>query len=268
MRGHHYYGVARDFNHYYVGARYRANTSLITKDLERGKILRFSTAGFFVDEIAPSFPLRDIHQILICDERLFVTCSYDNMIAIFDGSDWNKWYPFGVPSQEPYDKNHFNSLAVLGSSLCVVAHNWGADSGNPSELLFFNLPNMCLVRRVSLGVCAHNVWSHCGELMTCSSAEGSLVSDRGRRVITGGFPRGVAYTKTEINVGISEFAKRPDRDLGEGWIKVYNYNWDLLRTLQISGQGMVTDIYTISNADADKIINNNKIDLVNCVTFC
>lgn len=255
----HYYGIARGFGCYYVGARYRANTSPIPKELERGRILRLGVDGSLLDEMEPPFPLRDMHQMLVHNGRLWVTCSYDNMIATFDGSSWDRWFPVGKPDGEPYDKNHFNSLAAFGDALCVVAHNWSVGSGKSSELLFFHMPDMSLDQRISLGSCSHNVWLHRGELMTCSSAEGCLVGERGLTVSTGGFPRGVAYVGNEICIGVTEFASRPERDLGKGWIRVYDHDWKGLRTLEIHDQGMITDILGISDLDAERMRANADI---------
>ena len=263
----HYYGITRDFGQYYVGVRNRANNSLVQKEQERGTILRFSASATFIGEIEPPFPMRDIHQILVYGGRLWVTCTHDNLIAFFDGFSWDTWHPLGVSSDVPYDKNHFNSVIAFGNTLCVVAHNLGASTGRLSELLFFHLPDMVLDRRVQLGSCAHNAWLHRGELMTCSSADGILIGENGSKIITGGFPRGIAYSEGEINVGISEFASRPDRDLGKGWVKVFNFNWELLRTIEIIDQGMVTDIYSLSLNEANKIITNSLISKIDCIAI-
>jgi hypothetical protein len=90
--------------------------------------------------------------------------------------------------------------------------------------------------------------------MTCSSGEGRLLSVSGCAVDTGGFPRGVAYLQSEICIGISEFASRPDRDVGRGWIKVFDLDWNLCRTIEITEEGMVTDLLAISPAEAERIL--------------
>ena len=260
---HHYYGVARDLGHYYVGVRNRPNTSPIPKDQEKGSILCFDQAVCFLLEIKPPFPIRDIHQILVYDGKLWVTCSFDNMIAVFDGISWDTWHPLGTSQEEPHDVNHFNSLTAFGNELCLVAHNWGATTGKLSELHFFRMPDRRWVRSIKLGSQAHNAWLHEGDLMTCSSAEGLLVSAKGKKIDTGGFPRGIAYVGDEIHVGISEFASRPDRDLGRGWIQVFDREWNLLRTLDMTGEGMVTDMLAISPDDAARILRRQNISLIN-----
>ncbi len=171
----HYYGIAPAPGHYYVGNRLRSNASPIPKEQEKGRILLFDRSLRFQREICPpDFPLRDIHQIALYAGALWVTCSFDNLIAIFDGSTWHRWYPLGTPSTGSADLNHFNSISAFANQLCVVAHNWGTCLAQPSELLFFELPTLELVRRVPLGFQAHNAWLHGDELMTCSSGEGKL----------------------------------------------------------------------------------------------
>lgn len=254
---HHYYGVARDIEHFYVGVRGRPNTSSIPKDEERGKIICFDHTLVYKGEIAPQFPMRDIHQIIVHDEKLWVTCTFDNMIAIFDGVSWEKWYPLGPTIEGEHDVNHFNSLTGFDNELCIVAHNKGVKTGKPSELHFFQLPEKRWLKSLVLGNLAHNAWLHAGDLMTCSSGDGLLVGANGKTIFTGGFPRGVTYFKDEICVGISEFASRPDRDLGNGWIKIFDKNWKHLRTIIASDQGMITDLLAITMVEAERILSGH-----------
>jgi hypothetical protein len=245
----HYYGVTKSLDTYYVGIRHRSNASPIPKDQERGRILVFDQAFRFREEIGPDFPLRDIHQITMHAGMLWVTCSYDNMVAVFDGVRWRQWYPLGEPDSEYRDRNHFNSISAFANQLCVVAHNLGSDATKPSELLFYNLPELKLVRRVALGFQSHNAWLHGDELMTCSSGEGRLRGINGTEVLTGGFPRSAAYANDEIYIGLSEFSARKDRDESKGEIVVFGPKWEKRRTLSLSGHGMITDMLAITAGD-------------------
>ncbi|CAD9218334.1 conserved hypothetical protein [Burkholderia cenocepacia] len=251
----HYYGIARDVHHYYVGVRCRANTSQVPKAEERGKILRFDKSMQATDMLEPDFAMRDIHQVLVHDGKLWVTCSFDNMVAVYDGLSWSAWYPLGRPVVEPFDVNHFNSLTGFGNELAVVAHNLYAVSGRGSEIHFFSLPDLQWLRSVPLGIHSHNAWWHNGELMTCSSYEGRLLGERGFSVPTSGFPRGLAASDDAYFVGISEFAARSDRDLGNGWIKVFDKTWGARQTVTIREEGMVTDIMTITGPEAAHILD-------------
>ncbi|MDR3569724.1 MAG: hypothetical protein P4L43_16985 [Syntrophobacteraceae bacterium] len=237
-----------------MGARYRANTSQVPKEEERGGILCFDQWLSYKSELQPPFPLRDIHQILVHDGKLWVTCPFDNMIGVYDGASREAWRPLGIPSGERRDVNHFNSLTGWGNKLCIVAHNWSGVTGKPSELHFFGLPDRGRRRSIAPGNQAHNAWLHEGEIMTCSSGEGRLVGLGGKSIQTGGFPRGIAYLDGEICVGISEFAERPDRDLGNGWFQIFDSQWKLPRTIKMTGEGMVTDMMAITPIEAEQII--------------
>jgi hypothetical protein len=259
----HYYGITRNEGQFYVGVRYRSNQSPVPKIEERGKILVFDRELNYVTEIAPKFPMRDIHQILFHRGRLWVACSYDNMIAIFDGKDWEEWYPLGYPEGEPRDTNHFNSLTAFDNEICLVAHNLGAIyPGRKSELLFFNVADRSHSRTVVLGNQAHNAWLHNTELMTCSSGDGLVVGTFGTKVTTGGFPRGVAYVNDEIHIGLSEFSSRVDRDASKGQLLVFDQHWRRKRSLQFVDEGMVTDMIPLSCDDTERFLNKNRYEAV------
>jgi hypothetical protein len=123
-----YFGIASDGTRYFVAARGRMVSSADSAEDERGCILVFDRALRPLGELAAPFPMRDLHEILWQDGKLWVTCSYDNMIAVLDESSnrWESWYPFGPASQPPFDVNHLNSLAFDAGDLCVVAHNCGS----------------------------------------------------------------------------------------------------------------------------------------------
>jgi hypothetical protein len=252
----HYYGIARGFGGFCVGVRCRANASAVPKQDERGRILVFDDRLRLRAELAPSFPLRDIHQVLVHRGRLWVACSFDDMVAVYDGRSWEEWFPLGAPAGEPRDVHHFNSLSGFGDRLCVVAHNWGATTGKASELFFFRLPGRELVETVTLGSQAHNAWLQDGELMTCSSGEGLLLGVNGSRVETGGFPRGVCSAGGETYVGITEFLQRPERDDSRGWIAAFDARWARRRTIFLAGEGMVTDLLALPGATAEAVLRD------------
>ncbi len=235
-----YYGIARDADFTFVAARNRLVSSTVPIDQERGEILAFDGDLNNARSLKGSFALRDIHQILAHEGKLWVTCAFDNMIAIYNGRDWVQWHPCGNGDKQPADVNHFNSLSVFGNELCVVAHNHG-----PSDLMFFELPDLRPSRSVTLGHSAHNAWLHQEELMTCSSEDGCILGVNGTRVETGGFPRGIAYVNDEIYVGVSERAERGERDFSNANILVFDRRWHRVRSIALPGEGMVLDIMPI-----------------------
>ena len=232
-----YYGITRSDPYIYVAARKRLVSSAIPFAHERGEILVFNRNLTQVHTIVAPFPLRDMHQILWHDNKLWITCCYDNMVAIYDGQGWQRWFPLGEPQSESKDVNHFNTLSVFGDELCVVAHNNG-----PSELLFFSLPSLGLLRSIALGNQAHNVWKYRSEWLSCSSGEGMIKGSEEFELITGGFPRGVAFTEKEIVIGVSEIAERKDRDFTTSEILIFDYLWRPKRKIRLLQQGLLLDI--------------------------
>jgi hypothetical protein len=237
-----YYGIASDGRNFYVAARRRLVSD--ARSEERGHILVFDHELKLVDTWDAPFPLRDMHQILWWCDRLWITCSFDNLIAITDGRNWQRWYPLGEPASEPYDRNHFNSLAVHDDNLIVVAHNYGK-----SELLFFDAASLELQNRIQLGMQAHNVWQQGrGEWVTCSSGKERLVGSRRFKLKTGRFPRGYAATHDEIAIGLSERKERHERDFSCGAINIYDSRWRLRKQLELGRCGLVLDILALVSA--------------------
>jgi WD40 repeat protein len=221
-----------------VGARGRMVSSEQPLDGEQGAILVFDKQFSFLSKLQPSeFRLRDIHEITWNDDCLWVTCSYDNMIAIWNGSRWEKWYPLGATIREPSDQNHFNSLFFEDNSFWIIAHNNG-----PSELLQFKRGSRQLRSRISLGNQAHNLWRENGSLYTCSSGESAIVGTDGFRLETGGFPRGVAFGHGMRCIGISELAERRFRDLTTARIAIFDDKWNRLSDIELPNEGLILDI--------------------------
>lgn len=237
-RGHGlYYGIARNDDQIYVAARNRLVSSDVPQQDERGEILVFDHALQPCGALRAPFPLRDLHEIAWHGGKLWATCSFDNMIALFDGENWERWFPLGTGSDGPCDVNHFNSFMFEDDRVWILAHNRGA-----SELLAFSLQTRSLVERVAIGNCGHNIWREDGRLFTCSSAEGRLLGERGFLLETGGFPRGVAFDGNSRCVGISELAEREDRDFTTGKLMLFDNDWKLQSEIGLPGEGLILDM--------------------------
>ena len=200
-----------------------------------------------IDALAAPFPLRDMHEILFHAGRLWITCSYDNMLAVLDcdTGEWTRWYPLGETPEPPLYRNHLNSLAVVDGHLLVVAHNWGA-----SELLRFGLPGLELRGRSSFGSQSHNIREVDGRLIACSSGEGALIDQHGWRLDVGGFPRGLWHSDDFRYVGISAIAERHERDFSEGRIDVFDAGWQLVKAFRFPREGLILDIQPFIRASA------------------
>jgi len=235
-----YYGIAEYHGRICIAARHRAADSTVPMTDADGEILIFSQRLEPTESIRAPFPLRDMHQILAHDNRLWVTCTFDNMIAVYDGAHWEKWFPLRSSRDQPGDVNHLNSLAIVEGQLCVLANNHG-----PSQILTFTLPERLPRGSLFLGNRAHNVWKRQGAWMTFSSGEGRIAGSDGFSLEVGGFPRGIAHAEGFIYVGLSDFKERSLRDSSNARIAIFDGQWNWLASLMLKGEGMVLDIWPL-----------------------
>ena len=71
------------------------------------------------------------------------------------------------------------------------------------------------------------------------------MGDRGWRLETGGFPRGVAKTDTGWALGISAHKERKDRDFSDAHLQLYDVEWQRYSEFLLPDVGMVLDILAI-----------------------
>jgi hypothetical protein len=232
-----YYGITVAADQIMVAARKRLVSFGVAQSEERGEILLFDQALQACGSLQAPFPLRDLHEIAWRNGRLWATCSHDNMIAIYDGKNWEQWFPLGGSLDGPGDVNHFNSLLVDDDHVWILAHN-----RDNSEHLSFSIETRGLVERVVLGHCAHNIWKKGGQLFTCSSLEGRILGHHGFLLETGGFPRGVAFGENLCCIGISAMAERKERDLTTGKLMLFDCNWTFLKEIALHDEGLILDI--------------------------
>ena len=238
-----YYGIARIGPMYAVAARRRLVSSEVPRDDERGCILIFDRAFGSSQVVEAPFALRDMHQIAWFDDRLWVTCSFDDRIAIRTRGTWEQWVPQPLApacighAERTNDRYHFNSFHFDDDELALLAHNHGA-----SDLHFFDRRTRAWRRSISLGRQSHNVWLDGDAYVTCSSIEGRLVSTSGWTFATGGFPRGVCFGRQHIAVGISALSERGQRDFTSAAIALYDRSWRLRHYVHLVREGMVLDL--------------------------
>lgn len=229
-----YYGIAISPHHIYVAARRRMVSSDMPAEQERGVIHVFDHALQLAYTLEPPFRLRDLHGIAFHNGVLWALCSFDDMVAQWDGCKWSRWYPLGEPVGEMRDEHHFNSIYFEGDLVWLLAHNRG-----PSELLSFHLDNLNLQSRMKLGVQAHDIWREAGQLNTCSSGEGRIVSESGFSLQTGQFPRGYLRVGNYRLVGLSALAERDQRDFTSGCIRCYDNEWQLCGEIKLDNEGLI-----------------------------
>ncbi len=233
-----YYGIAHHGDHLYVAARRRLVSSSVAQEQERGEILRFDRQLRARGTLEAPFPLRDLHEIAWHEGKLYATCSFDNLIAVYDGRRWEQWFPLG--ERDAGDANHFNSFLFENGRVWILAHNRG-----PSELMAFSLDERRLVERVQLGNCGHNVWREDGQLFSCSSADSVILGERGFSLATGGFPRGVAFDAASRCVGVSALSERKERDLSSGQVLVFARDWSPRHAIDLADEGLVLDLQVL-----------------------
>lgn len=241
-----YFGLAAGENGLlYVAARnsIQGPQDVDARASEHGSVLVMDEKFCLRDELRPPFPLRDVHGIACFDGRLWVTCSFDNMIAMHDlaTGNWSRWYPAPNPAHRGRDVHHFNTIRFLRGQVCLVAHHFGA-----SKLLFFDYPSLQLASVATLGVMAHDLFYQ-GELATCSSGEGCIVNSQGQRLRTGNFPRGVAATGQGTLLGMSINRPRDERQQQDGILRWYGPDWRFQTDYLLPGAGMVLDILHLAD---------------------
>jgi hypothetical protein len=234
-----YYGLATDADErIYVACRH----SVVGPDdpaaraAESGAILVLNPAFRMIEELRAPFPLRDVHGIDCFDGCLWVTCAFDNMIAIYDLATgaWSQWFPM----PERSDVHHFNTISLFDKDhICLVAHQWG-----PSQLLFYDQSTLELTQAIPLGTAAHNIFLLDGAPATCNSQDGFLVNTAGRQIETGNFPRGIALTDSGNVVGVSIHSPRHERASKDGILRWYTPDWQFQKEHLLPDVGMVLDI--------------------------
>lgn len=212
------------------------------REEECGSLLFFNERLALASELRAPFPLRDVHGIAALPDSIWVTCSFDNMVAIFqpETNTWRKWYPAVDPGDRNRDVHHFNTIAKIGDRLALLAHHWG-----PSQVYFYRYPSLELDSVHALGVQAHNIFDVEGSLATCSSGRGTLESECGWRLRTGNFPRGFAAAGDMRLIGLSQNASRNERNTTDGVVRLFNDAWQFQADYLLCGVGMVLDILSL-----------------------
>jgi hypothetical protein len=237
-----YFGLAFDpQGRFYVACRNATAgpESEAVRAAERGSVLIFDSTLRFCGELTAPFPLRDVHGIAYFDNRLWVTCSFDNMIAVyhFESCQWRRWHPVPEAAAPGCDIHHFNTVRFINDQIWIVAHRYGS-----SEILRFDYPDLQLQQALSLGRMAHDIFLFRGVPATCSSADGWIVNTRGHRLRTGNFPRGLARNTNGKLLGLSLNAPRAERAHQSALLRWYTADWRFRADYVLPGVGMVLDI--------------------------
>ncbi|KAA0579238.1 hypothetical protein [Azospirillum sp. Sh1] len=238
-----YYGLCADTKAgvLYVGARNSASGPYdeVSRAGERGSMLVLNDRMAVIANLAPDFPLRDMHAATLFDGKLWVVCSYDNMVAVHDlrSGTWDRWYPAPNPEDRHRDVHHFNTLQPFDGRLLLVAHNRG-----PSSLLEYHYPGLDLLQATDMGVHTHDLLIRDGDLHCLSSFDGTVLANRTAKVFTGHYPRGFAFHDGRFYVGISTFAPRQARKDQSATVRIFNADWTLAGNIRLPDVGMIFQI--------------------------
>lgn len=232
-----YYGISVMDEKFYVAAQMNDDDKKLP--ILGGQILVFDRSGKLCERLKAPFHMHDIHQIAWHEDKLYVSCTWNNMIAIYDGTNWEQWFP-SPDFKQQYDINHFNSFFFERDIVWILAHNFGE-----SELLGFSIANKKLVERIKMGFFAHNIWRENGQLYVCSSKDSKILGDNGFMLELHGWLRGVAFAENFRSIGSSQFAARDKRRTTDGRLLIFNNNWEKLKEIVLEGEGVVSDIMVV-----------------------
>ena len=76
-----YYGIAKYNDLIIVGKRNNPNKTAEDMANYSGSFIILNNNLKIVDEIKPIFPIRDLHGINVFDNKLWATCSFDNIVS-------------------------------------------------------------------------------------------------------------------------------------------------------------------------------------------
>ena len=236
-----YYGIAETETSFVIGARNYKNNffSIRDKTSERPKLLYLTKGLKLVKEV--NFPVRafGLHQIFHFEGQLFCTCSESNSIVIYNGQNWTVWYPSSDHDSINRDVNHYNSVYVDKAHIYLLAHNLGL-----SAIEIYCSLTRKLIKVIKMGFKAHNIFWHEGQIATCSSGDGRIISQQETFAQVDGFPRGIVATENKYYVGVSDKTNRANRSKTDSFVEVFNSkNWRSLEKIYLGPFGQVTDLY-------------------------
>jgi len=195
------------------------------------------------------------HQILWYDNKMWIANTQYDYASIydFDTDSWGIWRMFdpsdyGGPDNRGRDQYHMNGVWFNGDHVFVCAHH----KQNPSFVQVHEYPSLKKLDTFTAGRMIHNIWPENGEMLTCSSGEGKIITITGKEVVrTGGFPRGVAITDKYNCIGISphHFHGCKKRNEVDGEIQIYDKNWNLLRVFVTRDFGQIYEMRMFGEKD-------------------
>lgn len=249
-----YYGITASDTHIYVGIRNNTKKHVLTKK-SNGIILVYDFNFTLIETLKPDFPLHEIHEILWHEGKLYITNTAYDMIAIYDGTIWQQWYPLGKNKGRKQDISHFNSISIYNDILYILAHNFGS-----SSVHIFSLQTKERIDTIQLGSLAHNMWLDRNDVYVCNSNEGTITSNKGFVKHIAEWPRGIALYKDVNVVGSSALGGHGARHgLHNAHIYVYDKEWNTKGFALLQGESQVYEVFPIAQyTDPEKFFEDSR----------
>ncbi|PPR50145.1 MAG: hypothetical protein CFH15_00656 [Alphaproteobacteria bacterium MarineAlpha5_Bin5] len=273
LNNNKWYTVHKNDGPYYGIAQYKKN---IIVGKRNGNNLINSYATFLVydykfnliEELNPTLPIRDLHGIMVLNDNLWVTSTFDNIIGIYNfiSKKWQCWKPSkkkndikeinaklisNILKNKTKGDKHYNTIGFNNGYLNLVAHNWGK-----SEIFFYKLNNLEFFKKIYLGQKSHNIWYNNNEIFTLSSDTGEIISSENFKLTITEYPRGFAKGNDRIYVGVSTKnslpGKKRDRYNSSFYVVSYNHDFKDQKNYFFKNLGDITDIFFSKNLEYKK----------------
>lgn len=215
-----------------------------------GRIVRFAIDRGLVSDILVTGLGNGCHQIDFIGDDLHIVDTYEQRIIIVDQHGRQTVAtpiaPVSRDSRQP-GYVHINSITARGGTIYLMLHNGGV---GPSEILCLDESYGVKGRFQVSGRGCHNiVVLEDGDLLSCGSIEGALVSSRGvyHRLIPGLMTRGLSVGGDIIAVGCSVFGTRKLRGSLPGVVMFLDREYREISRVLVPGSP--TDIRRIDGND-------------------
>lgn len=253
-----YFGIAEYQNKIIIGKR--NGTDQINS---YASFLIYNKNLNIIDEIKPKFPIRDLHGILVLNDSLWVTSTFDNIVGIynFKTTEWKCWLPntkknefkeidelliHQILNNNIRGDKHYNTIVYHNDCINLLAHNFGN-----SDIYSFKLKNLEFLKKISLGQKSHNIWYINDEVFTLSSGTGEIISSNNFHLNVGGFPRGYTKSKDRVYIGVCVYnvpaSTKPNRFKSSFLIQSFNHDFKDQKNYFFENLGDVCDIFYIDN---------------------
>jgi hypothetical protein len=280
-----YFGISYNDDNIFVSCQFHKRDKPQTVETQRsedGAILVYDYEMRLEEIIKPKdFQLSNIHQIYCYKDKLYVTCSFDNSIAVYDilKNTWEKMIPEGIAYRDQEVNCHYNSIISKDGSLWITSNlKYGFNSQflNPDNFLEFNDSEKWETEMIKVDPntgkktgsidttrnrgarLTHNLWEEDNKWYMCGS-EGFLWDNEGNKVdlpdlkksLIVGLPRGsiIQPVKNRKFIGVSEIAAIQDRHKGSNKILEFDFGWKLLKEYSFQNRGGLADMREPGIAD-------------------